>query len=102
MSATLVLLSGVTASTTGPAFELPVVGREVSFNFAYVAPGGSGSVSIQVSFDGNFWFPSGATLVANDVPNSLSYPVRFVRAVYDDGGHTGSITVQALQSDEDD
>ncbi len=101
MSATLALLNGVNASTTGSTFELPVVGRDVSFFYFGTGPGGFGSVLIQVSADGSSWAPSGVSVVVNSTPAVLSFPARYVRAVYDDQGTTGTVSVQALQSDED-
>jgi len=99
VSATFALLTGVTASATGSAFELPVVGREVGFVVALSGPGGIGTVALEGSLDGTLWF----TLASVSIPEYVTFegPVRLIRASYDDGGHTGSITVQALQSDED-
>ncbi len=101
MATVLPLLSTVTASTTGSPFEV-LVGRDVTFAWAYTGPGGAGSVTFEVSLDGTFWFPAGITPNYNNVPVVLTYPVRFVRALYDDQGHSGTVNVQALQSDEDD
>lgn len=100
MATVLPLLSAVTASTTGSAFEV-LAGRDVTFVWAYTGPGGAGAVGIEVSLDGTFWFPAGVTPNYNNVPVVLTYPVRFVRASYDDQGHSGTMDVQALQSDED-
>jgi len=101
MATVLPLLTAVTTSTSGSAFEV-LVGREVTLVWAYSGPGGYGAASVEVSLDGSTWFPSGVTLNPNNVPGVLATPVRFVRGVYDDQGHTGAITLQALQSDEDD
>jgi hypothetical protein len=72
----------------------------VGYAVALSGPGGIGTVALEGSFDGSLWF----ILDNVSVPGYALFdgPVRFVRASYDDGGHTGSITVQAVQSDEDD
>lgn len=97
MSATFVLLNAVTASTTGAAATLPVVGRDVRWVAHLGGAGGFGSVVLEGSFDGTIWFPMGS--LADPGHAVLTGPVRLVRAVYSDDGMTGPVTVQAVQSD---
>jgi hypothetical protein len=101
VSETLVLLNGVTSSTTGAAVQVPVVGREVALAAVVSGPGGFGSVVIQGSFDNSLWFALPGLSLGDPGFVTFASPIRWLRAVYSDDGATGAVTVQALQSDED-
>lgn len=94
MATVLPLFSG-TASGTGSSFEV-LTGRRMAF--ALFASGSIGTASIEGSFDGSVWFSLVGSVGNYSESTAL---VRFVRAIYDDLGRTGTATVQALQSDED-
>jgi hypothetical protein len=95
MAMVLPLFSG-SASGTGEPFEVHP-GRTVAFG-AYASGGSINAPSIEGSFDGSHWFSVIGALGGYAETGDL---LRFVRAVYDDLGHTGTATVLALQSDED-
>lgn len=96
MATVLPLFSG-TASGTGSAFEV-LVGRNVAFG-AYASGGAIGQVIAEGSFDGTHWFTINGSVSGYSETDNLA---RFVRVTYDDLGRTGTATVLALQSDEED
>lgn len=98
MATVLPLFSG-TASGTGSPFEV-LSGRRVGYS-VFASGGSIGVASLEGSFDGSNWFSldGGITQAGYEETSAV---VRFVRALYDDQGHSGTAIVQALQSDEDD
>ena len=97
MATVLPLFSGA-ASGTGSSFEV-LAGRRIAYS-AFASGGSIGVASLEGSFDGSRWLVLDGG-IAQSGYEETSAVVRFVRAAYDDQSHVGTVTVQALQSDED-
>lgn len=95
---TLLDISAETSPVTGDSFQLPVVGRKVSFALfdhdAYPYP----SVGIEGSFDGSNWFNLATVTASKPVGDIDLSCVKYVRGSYG-GGSAATLILQAIQSD---
>lgn len=97
MSNPITLLSAANVEETGSTWEV-AVGRKIVFALFRSGPGTT-SAEFQGSLDGANWFNLGSTTPDVQV---FTTPVKYIRAHYAGSTSTGTVTIQAIQSDFED